>query len=71
MSDGAIGTILVLLLSLLSFVFVVWFFILLPADMANDRGRSQFGWVLVSLFFSPFAAIFLLLLIGAKIEVAE
>lgn len=66
MSDGAIGSILVLLLSLLFFVFAVWFFILLPADMARNRGRKQLGSVLISLFVLPFASIMLLLLIGSK-----
>lgn len=42
----------------------LWLFVLLPAEMAEDRGRSAFGWVLVSLFFSPLLAIFLLWLLG-------
>lgn len=42
----------------------LWLLILLPATMAEARGRSAVGWVLVSLFFSPFLAIFLLWLLG-------
>lgn len=44
--------------------FTIWILILLPARMAEARGRSAFGWVLVSLFFSPFLAVFLLWLLG-------
>ena len=44
--------------------FTLWLLILLPARMAEARGRSAVGWVLVSLFFSPFLAIFLLWLLG-------
>lgn len=55
----------------IGFVFVVafviavlWLYIILPMQMAEERNRSQLGWVLVSLFFSPFAAIILLWLMG-------
>lgn len=44
--------------------FIVWFFILLPSRMAETRGRSTVVWVLVSIFFSPFLAIFLLWVLG-------
>jgi hypothetical protein len=43
---------------------VVWLYILLPARMAEERGRSQFGWVLLSLLFSPILACLLLFLLG-------
>ncbi|MBJ6372757.1 hypothetical protein [Sedimentitalea arenosa] len=43
---------------------VFWLYILLPAGMATNRGRSAFGWVLLSLLFSPILACLLLLLIG-------
>ena len=42
----------------------LWFCIILPYEMAEDRGRSGIGWVLVSLIFSPIAAIVILWLIG-------
>lgn len=44
--------------------FMLWLFILLPARMEEARGRSAFGWILVSIFFSPFLAVFLLWLLG-------
>lgn len=43
---------------------VIWIFILLPAGMAERRGRSQFGWVVLSLLFSPILACLLLALLG-------
>jgi len=55
---------LALLFGLVAFYFTIWILILLPARMAEARGRSAFGWVLVSLFFSPFLAILLLWLLG-------
>lgn len=53
-----------LLLALAALYFVVWFFVLLPAGMAEVRGRSAFGWVLVSLVFSPIMACLLLWFLG-------
>ena len=53
-----------LLLGLVALYFGLWIFILLPADMAKARGRSAFGWVLVSIFFSPILACLLLWLLG-------
>ncbi|NPD16260.1 hypothetical protein HOY34_13755 [Xinfangfangia sp. D13-10-4-6] len=44
--------------------FSIWLMILVPADMARNRGRSALAWVLISLFFSPFLAILLLLIMG-------
>ena len=46
------------------FWFIVWLLFLLPADMARDRNRSPFAWVLISLIFSPFLAILLLIVLG-------
>jgi hypothetical protein len=42
----------------------IWVLILLPAEMAEARGRSAFRWVLVSLLFSPVFAVFLLWWLG-------
>ena len=42
----------------------IWFFILLPAGMAERRGRSPIGWVLLSVLFSPILACLLLALLG-------
>jgi len=41
-----------------------YFCIKLPADMAEERGRSSLFWVLVSLAASPLTAIVLLWLLG-------
>ena len=54
----------VLILGLAALYFTLWIFILLPARMAEARGRSAFGWVLVSIFFSPILACLLLWLLG-------
>lgn len=43
---------------------ILWIYILLPAGMATKRGRSAFGWVVLSLLFSPVLACLLLLLLG-------
>jgi hypothetical protein len=57
----------------LTFVFIIagiffafWLYILLPANMAAARGRSAFGWVLLSLLFSPILACLLLMLLGSN-----
>jgi len=56
--------ILALIVGLAVLYFALWLFILLPARMAEARGRSAVVWVLVSLFFSPFLAVFLLWVLG-------
>ena len=65
MSDDPIAAFLFLAIAGLALYLVIWFYILLPADMATKRGRSAFGWVLLSLLFSPVLACLLLLLLGA------
>lgn len=59
-----IEAVLLLILGLVFFYFTIWLLILLPAEMAEARGRSAFNWVLISLLFSPFCAIFLLWWLG-------
>lgn len=54
----------VLIFGLAALYFTLWIFILLPARMAEARGRSALGWVLVSIFFSPILACLLLWLLG-------
>ena len=56
--------IFVLIFGLAALYFTLWLFILLPARMAEVRGRSALGWVLVSIFFSPILACLLLWLLG-------
>ena len=51
-------------LIIFAFVVVFWIYVLLPMGMAGRLGRSRFGWLLVSLIFSPLAAVILLLLLG-------
>ena len=52
-----------LIFGLAALYFTLWIFILLPARMAEARGRSAFGWVLLSIFFSPILACLLLRLL--------
>jgi len=47
-------------------VFTIWLVFVVPSQMAVVRGRSGVAWVIVSLVFSPFGAIFLLWLLGPK-----
>lgn len=54
----------VLIFGLAALYFTLWLFILLPARMAEARGRSAFGWVIVSILFSPILACLLLWLLG-------
>lgn len=54
----------VLLLALAGAVFLLWFAVILPAQMAGARGRSGLFWVLISLIGSPVLAILLLLVLG-------
>jgi hypothetical protein len=62
-SDALSG--LIMLAVAASILFLgLWIYVLLPADMASDRHRSAFGWVLVSLMFSPLLACLLLWLLG-------
>lgn len=44
--------------------FGVWLYFLLPADMARDRNRDPFVWVLISIVGSPLLAILLLTALG-------
>ncbi len=53
-----------LIAALLALYLVFWIYILLPARMAESRGRSVVGWVLLSLIFSPIFACLLLWLLG-------
>jgi hypothetical protein len=53
-----------LMFGLAALYLTLWLLILLPAEMAEARGRSAFNWIMVSLFCSPFFAIFLLWWLG-------
>ncbi|WP_165899106.1 hypothetical protein [Rhodovulum steppense] len=52
----------------LVFCLALWLYILLPASMATDRGRSAVGWVCLTLIFSPFLTIIALLVLGPTVE---
>lgn len=49
---------------------VGWLYFWLPASMAEDRGRSAFGWVILTLFLSPVVTIIALLVLGPTVETA-
>jgi len=49
---------------------VLWLYIFLPAEMAERRGRSPVGWVILSLMFSPVFTIIALLVLGPTVELA-
>lgn len=53
-----------LILGVITLFFALWLYILLPADMAKRRNRSQLIWVLISIFGSPILACLLLLALG-------
>lgn len=50
--------------ALIAIIFVIWLYIVVPAQMAGRRDRSTVGWVLISLIFSPIVAIIALLVLG-------
>lgn len=57
-------SVVMVVLGLLALYLVIWIYILLPARMAETRGRSALGWVLLSILFSPILACLLLWLLG-------
>jgi hypothetical protein len=64
MMENAMSGFFGIILGLLALYLVVWIYFLLPVRMAEKRGRSVFGWVLLSLIFSPILACLLLWLLG-------
>jgi ABC-type methionine transport system permease subunit len=60
-----------ILVWLFAFAIGVWLYIILPAQMAGKRNRSQVIWVLISLVGSPFLAILLLLALGNAPETKD
>ena len=59
-----IESVFLFIFMLASLCFMFWWFFLLPAGMATNRGRNAVGWVLVSVLFSPILACLLLWLLG-------
>jgi hypothetical protein len=48
----------------MALIFAIWFVIILPARMAQRRGRSALVWVAISLIGTPLLAILLLVALG-------
>ena len=59
----AVGLVLVITFALFSY-FYIW----LPAEMAEERGRSVGGWVLLTFLCSPIFTIVALLVLGPTVE---
>ncbi len=53
-----------LLLGFVALVFLFWFSIILPAQMAASRGRNWFIWICISVIGTPLLAILLLIALG-------
>ena len=51
-----------------SLLFLWYFWVSLPAQMARKRGRSALGWVLLFWFLSPIWGVILLLIVGDSQE---
>lgn len=51
-----------------SLLFLWYFWVRLPAQMARKRGRSALGWVLLFWFLSPIWGVILLLILGDSQE---
>jgi hypothetical protein len=51
-------------LGLVLLVFLFWFSIILPAQMATSRGRNWFIWICISMIGTPLLAILLLIALG-------
>lgn len=51
-----------------SLLFLWYFWVRLPAQMARKRGRSALGWVLLFWILSPIWGVILLLIVGDSQE---
>jgi hypothetical protein len=56
------------LIALMALIFAIWFVVILPARMAQRRGRSALVWVAISLIGTPLLAILLLVALGPVTE---
>ena len=54
--------------AIVALLFLWFFWVRLPAQMARTRGRSALGWVLLFWFISPVWGIVLLLIVGDSKE---
>lgn len=57
-----------ILFAILALLFLWYFWVRLPAQMARKRGRSALGWVLLFWIISPFWGVILLLIVGDSQE---
>lgn len=64
MSENAI----IIIAALASLLFLWYFWVRLPAQMARKRGRNALGWVLLFWFLSPIWGVILLLVVGDSQE---
>lgn len=64
MDEGLILVILVMIICLS----VLALFCLIPVSMAKKRGRSQFGWFVFSMLFSPILGMIFLAFLGETEE---
>lgn len=54
--------------AIVALLFLWYFWVRLPAQMARKRGRSALGWVLLFWFLSPLWGAILLLVVGDSRE---
>lgn len=54
--------------AIIALLFLWFFWVRLPAQMARKRGRSALGWVLLFWFLSPLWGAILLLIVGDSQE---
>ena len=54
--------------SIAALLFLWFFWVRLPAQMARKRGRSALGWVLLTWILSPIWTVILLLIVGDSNE---
>ena len=54
--------------SIAALLFLWFFWVRLPAQMARNRGRSALGWVLLTWILSPIWTVILLLIVGDSNE---
>ena len=59
---------LIVLGSIAALLFLWFFWVRLPAQMARKRGRSALGWVLLTWILSPIWTVILLLIVGDSNE---
>jgi hypothetical protein len=56
--------------TIFAFILVGWLYFWLPMTMAETRGRSSVGWVVLTIVFSPVVSIVALLVLGPTVELA-